>query len=67
MAPKSTVTITIRVTQAIAEWLESSAAQGESRAQRVRRALGDEMTRERLNRTGAFVDASTLASARNSG
>lgn len=57
MTARAPVTITIRVTEAIANWLEASAAEGESRAQRVRRALGDEMARERLNRTGAFISS----------
>lgn len=40
---ESTVTITIRVTPAIADWLETARAEGESRAQLVRRVLGERM------------------------
>jgi len=43
---KSPVTITIRVTEAFAAWLETATAEGESRAQLVRRVLGEEMRRQ---------------------
>lgn len=44
--PRAPVTMTIRLTEALSVWLESTLAEGESRAGKVRRVLGEAMRKE---------------------